>query len=132
MRVSLSHLARQCAAALSAETGKYHRFGLAHVCVASEDKKDRFQWLLGICKKSDGRSVYEEWLPKDENTIDGFRCVLEYGQKESHEKYRLRRRGRDIYFLIIDSKAACSVELKMNFLCTGEKPLILGSFPSRR
>jgi hypothetical protein len=91
--------------------------------------KDGFQWLLGIWKTSDGRSVYKEWLPKDENTIDGFRYVLEYGQKDSQEKYRLRRRGGDIYFLIIGSKAACSVELKMNFLSTGEKPLILGDPP---
>ena len=37
--VSLSHLASQCVAALCAEVGRYHLFGLAHVCIASEDKK---------------------------------------------------------------------------------------------
>ena len=46
--------------------------------------------------------------------------VLEYGQKESHEKYRLRRRGGEIAFLIVGSKTACSVELEMTPYFQGE------------
>jgi hypothetical protein len=37
--VSLSHLTSPCDASLCAEAGKYHLFGLARVCIASEDKK---------------------------------------------------------------------------------------------
>jgi len=41
VRVLLSHLASQGVAALCAEAGKYHLFGLARVYVASEDKKSQ-------------------------------------------------------------------------------------------
>ena len=42
MRVSLSHLAGQCEAALCAKAGKYHLFGSARVCIASGDKERQF------------------------------------------------------------------------------------------
>ena len=38
----VSHLASQYAVARCAENGKYPLSGLAHVCIASEDKRDNF------------------------------------------------------------------------------------------
>jgi hypothetical protein len=50
VRVSLSNLAGQCEAALCAEAGQYHLFGLVRVYTASEDKRRK---LCGVQKFSE-------------------------------------------------------------------------------
>jgi hypothetical protein len=47
----------------------------------------KFQWLLGVWKARDGRSLYEEWWQKDEHIVDGFRYMLKQGEKVAQEKF---------------------------------------------
>lgn len=61
-------------------------------------------------------SYFHKWWQRDENTIDGFRYVVKHGQKESQEKFRLRQRDGEICFLIIGTKTASSIELKINYV----------------
>ena len=76
----------------------------------------KFQWLLGVWKARDGRSLYEEWWQKDEHTIDGFRYVLKQGEKVAQEKFRLLDHGETVHYLIFDPKTTRPIELQMNYL----------------
>jgi hypothetical protein len=75
----------------------------------------KFQWLLGVWKARDGRSLYEEWWQKDEYIIDGFRYVLKHGEKLAQEKFRLLERGDTVHYLIFDPKTTRPIDLKMNY-----------------
>lgn len=76
----------------------------------------KIQWLLGVWKARDGRSLYEEWWQKDEHIMDGFRYVLKQGEKVAQEKFRLVDRGETVHYLIFVPKTTRPIELIMNYL----------------